>query len=270
MLLQVIVERGETHDQRPALAEGPQAHIHSKDETVFGSHIEQPDELAPEAVEIFFVVDHAGAVGFTGLRKKKHEVDVGRKIQLAPPSFPMPSTISGTSDRPPSRGFPNGILQMRAAPPPPPHECTPSARFGQRTQGFGHARMAGDVAPRDAQHFPASPLAQQPLRVGARGGAAGAPFVLAVRGSRDRGRSVGGQPSRAPRILDQHRSGKLAPRDEACEFRLQRLGIASYASRSESWRLARSHQRQHRFAQHLGHGFEPADGRGSCAANVRR
>ena len=166
MLLQVILERGEAHDQRAAFAERPQAHVDAEHETILGPHIEQPDELAAEAVEIFLVrPPPRGPSVSSGLREQEHQIDVRRKIQLAAAEFAhaehderhfFAALVAGLAEYGTQQQFRDrcsrsnrGVRQIR-----------------QSVQCLRRMRAPGDIAPRDTQHLAAPPLAQNALCVG--------------------------------------------------------------------------------------------------------
>ena len=82
MLLQIILERGEAHDQRSALPERPQTHVDAKHETLLGPRIEQSNQFAPEAVEVLLVVDYARDRPSRRFREQQDQIDVGGEIEL--------------------------------------------------------------------------------------------------------------------------------------------------------------------------------------------
>ncbi len=88
MLLQVILERGQTHDQRPAFAEGPQPHIDAKYKAFRIARVEQADEFPAEAIEVFLIVDHPWPARLTGRGRQKNQIDIRGKIELAAAQFP--------------------------------------------------------------------------------------------------------------------------------------------------------------------------------------
>ena len=171
-----------------------------------------------EPIEIFFIVDHAGAVGFPCLREQEHEIDIGGESSVR---GRRASPCRARSAAPRSRPYPAACrtgARRCACAAAAAARMQPSARFDSACKDSSHIGMAGDVAPRDAQHFSPSPLAQDPLGVGGRCGRRGTPFVLFV--CRHRMMS---QPPKGLRILDQRGSSELASRDDAYEFLLERL-----------------------------------------------
>ncbi len=223
VLLQIIIERRQAHDQRSAFAEGAQAHVHAKYEAILGSRIEQPDEFPAEPVEILLVVDRARAVGLPGLREQEHEIDVGREIELPAAEFAHAEhdqrhLRAVRAARPAERS-----LQLRLC----GHRGGANAgvrEFGQAAQGFGDARAAGDLAPGDAQHFAPPPLAQHPLRFRAACCVGGTPLVLAVCLVRVRRHRVAAQPRERLGIAVQRRGGELAARNHPRQLISEALG----------------------------------------------
>ena len=80
---QVLLERGERHRQRAALAVGAQPHVDAEDVAVRGDVVERADDAPAEPVEELAVGKAARAVGLAFLRVDEDEVDVGRDVELA-------------------------------------------------------------------------------------------------------------------------------------------------------------------------------------------
>ena len=83
MLWQIIFQRGETDDRRPAVAERPEPRINPENETLRRHLFQQGHDLSGNAGEIFVRAQRAGAVRFSLFRIQKNQVDVGGKIQFA-------------------------------------------------------------------------------------------------------------------------------------------------------------------------------------------
>ena len=142
------------------------------------------------------------------------------KFNSRPPSLPMPSTISGTSSPCALRGLPNTGSQMRAR----RRRRRPNARIREirhGMQGLRHAGTPGDVAPRDAQHFAAPPLAQDAQRLRRGRLPPDACFIFRARDARRGGLVMAAQPLERRRILDQYRGDELAAGGGARQFRTQ-------------------------------------------------
>ena len=83
MLLQVILERRQAHDEGTTIAERPQAQIHPEHKPVLGPLIQVANDLARQALEIFLVVHGARPARLAGLGKQQDKIHIGGKIQLA-------------------------------------------------------------------------------------------------------------------------------------------------------------------------------------------
>src|SRR5690606_1065732 len=83
MRRQVVLEEGEAHRQRAAVAEGPEAHVDAERETLLAAGVEQPDQQPPLAGEELLAGQRSGPVGLALPRGiKEHQVDVGGEVQL--------------------------------------------------------------------------------------------------------------------------------------------------------------------------------------------
>ncbi len=81
--LEVVFHRGKRLHQPPDLPEGAQAHVHAPSHAIGGDLGKQLDELLAGALEPVAIVQRARAIALPGLGEGEHQVDVGRKIQLA-------------------------------------------------------------------------------------------------------------------------------------------------------------------------------------------
>ena len=171
----------------------------------------------------------------------------------------MPSTIRGTAAPAGFRGLPKGISRSACA---GRRSGTDTAirHVGQAAQSVGHIGVAGDVAPRDAQHFAPPPFAQHSLRVGTRCGRGGAPFVFDARCAPNRGATLRAHPSKSLGILDQRRCSKFTSRDQPGKLIFHRvrqilIGLAQCIPAART--LPPPH---HGFAQNFRHRLQEFDG----------
>ena len=179
MLLQVILDGPEARNQRPGVAERPEPHVHTENETIVGGRIQQADQRLPEPREVLLVGNALAAVGVAALRIQEHQVDVRGEVQLPPAQL---AHAEHDQLELPAAG--------RARDAEAPRQATGRKRAGtsnrrigqggQLEQGFGETGTARQVAPGDADQFPA-PQRPQP------GHEAGLVFVQADQG---RGRVV--------------------------------------------------------------------------------
>jgi len=224
VFLQIGLERAETHDQRSAFAERPQAHIHAKHETVLVSDIEQPNELAAKTIEVFFVFNRARAVRLPRLREQEHQIDVRRKIQFAAAEFAHAEDDQRHLCGVLAARSAENRLQMQ------PRSGRRGANAGVRKVGQGAQRFQNrgasrNIAPGDAQHLAAAPFAQHAagvrcvLRLGC------ARFILGI-GEPRVGRTtlVLAKPLESLGILDQYRADELAAGRDTRQFFAKVIG----------------------------------------------
>ena len=125
----------------------------------------------------------------------------------------------------------------------------------EAAQGLGDIGGARDIAPRDAQHLASAPLAQQPLRLGARTLRDETRIAL-VRLTRELRRRIAVEPAERVGILDQRRCRELAGRRQAQEFGLAR-GRKRLAALAQRRMLMRAlPPASHGLAQDFRHGLE--------------
>ena len=74
--VQVVLQHRETHHQRAAIPVGSQPHVHAEHIAVSRELGQRVDELAPEAGEVFVVIDPPRSLGFTLLGVEKDQIDV--------------------------------------------------------------------------------------------------------------------------------------------------------------------------------------------------
>ena len=91
---EIVFQRVERADQRPGVAVRPQAHVDAEDLAVGGDVAERLDDALAEAVEEVEILDALlRPRRIAVLRVDEDVIDIGRDVQLRPPSLPMPTTI---------------------------------------------------------------------------------------------------------------------------------------------------------------------------------
>ena len=82
MLWQIIFQRRETDDRRPAVAERPEPRVDPENEALRRRLFQKGHDLSGNAGEILVRAQRAGTVRFSLFRIQKNQVDVGGKIQF--------------------------------------------------------------------------------------------------------------------------------------------------------------------------------------------
>ena len=87
MLQQIIFERGEPASERTGIAEWPQPHVDSEDESVRGRRREQAQQHLPETDVELVMTDGSRMLSLAVFRKEEDEIDIGGEFQLSPPEL---------------------------------------------------------------------------------------------------------------------------------------------------------------------------------------
>ena len=160
MRLQVVVEECGADGQRPAVAEGPQAHVDAEHDALGGALAQQADHQPAEPREEILVVDAARARGLALVGKHEDQIDVGGEIELAAAEL-------AHAEHDERLRFAGGAARLAVG----AHEIRGRVVHGRLDGGVGEGAgvgqrfaaspRAGEVAPGDAHHLALALAAQR-------------------------------------------------------------------------------------------------------------